>query len=105
MLRMLQEFYLQAKQDGKPCHATYILSGFIEEAVSASTSDAMQLDGEEFVISSLPVATQESSTSGTPPSKLVRTVVLANEDDVQGWPCYPSIYANLSQKQGTGSLS
>jgi len=81
---MLHEFYVQAKHDGKPCHATYILSGLIEEAVPPSTNDAMQLDGEEFVISSPPVATQESSTSSITPSKLVRTVVLANEDDVQG---------------------
>ena len=81
---MLQEFYIQAKQDGKPCHATYILGGLIEETAPTNTYDAMQLDGEEFVMSSPPVATQESSSSSNTPSKMVRTVVLANEEDVHG---------------------
>lgn len=80
---MLQEFYLQAKKDRKPCYATYILGGFIEE-VTPIANDGMQLDGEDFVMSSPPVATQESSASNNTNTKLVRTIVLANEDDVNG---------------------
>jgi hypothetical protein len=79
---MLGEFHQQAKSDGKACHATYILSGFIEEAVP--TNDAMQIDGDDYLMSSQPVPTQESSTSNVARTKMIRTVTLVDEDGVYG---------------------
>lgn len=80
---MLFEFHQQAKLDGKQCHATYILSGLIEESLTTPT-EAMQIEGDDFLMSSPPVATQESSKSNHSTSKLVRTIVLADENDVHG---------------------
>jgi hypothetical protein len=82
--RMLQEFYQQAKLDGKSCHATYILCGMIEEPIPSTSGDAMQIDEDDFPMSSPFVATQESSKSRTSTSKVVRTIVLADEDNVIG---------------------
>ena len=85
--RMLAEFYQQAKREGKSCHATYILSGLMEEPVSQSANDEMQVDtGDDFPLSSPVLATQESSRSTNPTTKLVRTVVLADEKEVHGRP-------------------
>ena len=79
---MLGEFHQQAKLDGKACHATYILSGFIEKALP--TDDSMQLD-DEFLMSSPPVPTQQSSTSAGS-TMMIRTIILADEDDIHGTP-------------------
>jgi len=81
---MLYEFHQQAKFDGKQCHAMYILGGLIEESLPSNTSDAMQIEGDDFLMSSPPVATQESYKSNGQTSKLIRTITLADEDDVQG---------------------
>ena len=78
---MLFEFHQQAKLDGKQCHATYILSGLIEESL---TTPAEAMQGDDFLMSSPPVATQESSKSNNSTSKLVRTITLADENDVHG---------------------
>lgn len=78
---MLHEFYEQAKLDGKSCHATYILSGFVEEP--SPVDNAMQIDTDDFPMSSPPVATQES-TKSSERSKIVRTVLLAEENDLNG---------------------
>ena len=80
---MLHEFHGQAKLDGKSCHATYILSGLVEQ-LPLPQDDAMQIEGDDFMMSSPPVPTQESSKSNETGSKLVRTVVLADEKEVQG---------------------
>ena len=81
---MLHEFHRQSKLESKSCHATYILSGLIEEATSPVRNDAMHIEGDEFLMSSPPVATQESSRSNDAGSRMVRTVLLANEKDVHG---------------------
>jgi hypothetical protein len=92
---MLGEFHQQAKSDGKACHATYILSGFIEEVVP--TNDAMQIDGDDYLMSSQPVPTQESSTSNVARTKMIRTIALADEDGVHG--ATKSISANPRLKE------
>jgi hypothetical protein len=81
---MLAEFHQNAKLEGKPCHATYIVSGLIEESISPPLNDAMHTEGDDFLMSSPPPATQESSTSNNATTKLVRTVILADENDVHG---------------------
>lgn len=80
---MLHEFHGQAKLDGKPCHATYILSGLVEQ-LALPQDDVMQIEGDDFMMSSPPVPTQESSKSSEAGSKLVRTVILADETEIQG---------------------
>ena len=82
---MLKEFYQQAKLDGKSCYATYILSGLIEESIPATGSEAMQMEMDDFPMSSPAMATQESSKSNGASTRLVRTIVLANENEVYGW--------------------
>jgi hypothetical protein len=82
---MLADFHRQAKLDGKACHATYILSGFIEETIPP-VNEEMQLDGDDFMMSSPPPPTQESSKSNTSRTKMIRTIALADEDDVHGIP-------------------
>jgi hypothetical protein len=84
---MLQEFYQQAKLDGKSCYATYILSGLIEESIRATGNEAMQMETDDFPMSSPVMATQESSKSNGASTRLVRTIVLANENEVYGWLC------------------
>lgn len=79
---MLSEFYEQAKLDGKPCHATYILSGLVEDQSPADT--AMQVDTDDFPMSSPPVATQESSKSNEGSSKIVRIILLVDENGLNG---------------------
>jgi hypothetical protein len=81
---MLSEFHQQAKLDGKSCHATYILSGLIEESMPPPSTDAMQIEGDDFLMSSPPVATQESSKSKGTATKMIRTIILADENDVHG---------------------
>ena len=80
-MRMLYDFYEQAKLDGKSCHATYILSGFVEE--QSPLDNAMQIDTDDFPMSSPPIATQES-TKSSEGSKIVRTILLADESDLIG---------------------
>jgi len=80
---MLVEFHQQAKADGKSCHATYILSGLLEQAHPPDSSDAMHIDQDDFLMSS-PVATQESSKSANTLTKAIRTITLADETDVHG---------------------
>ena len=82
---MLADFHQQAKLDGKACHATYILSGFIEETIQP-INEEMQLDGDDFLMSSPLPPTQESSKSNTSRTKMIRTIALADEDDVHGIP-------------------
>jgi hypothetical protein len=83
--RILAEFYHQAKADKKPCHATYILSGLVEEAIPPPPNDEMQVDtADDFPISSPVIATQGSSQAVEPATKLVRTIVLADEKEVHG---------------------
>jgi hypothetical protein len=77
---MLHEFYEQAKADGKTCHATYILSGLVEQ-VPPDSGDAMQID--DYPMSS-PLATQESSKSISSLTKSIRSITLADEETVQG---------------------
>lgn len=84
---MLQEFYQQAKLDGKSCYATYILSGLIEESIPATENEAMQMQTDDFPMSSPIMATQESSRSNGSSTRLIRTITLANENEVYGWPC------------------
>jgi len=82
---MLAEFYQQAKSDGRSCHATYILSGLIEESLPQPSSDEMQVDtADDFPVSSPVMATQESSRSAEPKTTLIRTVILADEKEVHG---------------------
>lgn len=81
---MLAEFYQQAKQEGKACHATYILSGLVEEAIPQLSSDAMQLDTTDDFLMSSPAATQGSSRAIEPTTRLVRTILLADEKEVYG---------------------
>jgi len=78
---MLYEFYEQAKLDGQSCHATYILSGLVEEESPAD--NAMQIDTDDFPMSSPPVATQESTKSNEG-RRIVRTILLADEGDLNG---------------------
>lgn len=66
------------------CHATYVLCGIVEEQTPSASNDAMQIDEDDFPMSSAPVGTQESSKSKTSSGKMVRTIVLADEDDVLG---------------------
>lgn len=80
--RMLQEFYQQAKLDGKSCYATYILSGLVEESIPATENEAMQMETDDFPMSSPVMATQESSKSNGTSTRLLRTIVLANENEV-----------------------
>jgi len=81
---MLSEFHQQAKSDRKSCHATYILSGLIEESMPPPLTDEMQIEGDDFLMSSPPVATQESSKSNNTTTKMIRTITLADENDVDG---------------------
>jgi len=81
---MLHEFHEQSKLDGKPCHATYVLSGLIEESPLPIENDAMQIDEDDFMMSSPPVPTQQSSKSSDTGKKMIRTVLLVDEDAVQG---------------------
>jgi len=81
---MLSEFHQHAKLAGKPCHAMYIISGLIEESISSPPNDAMQIEGDNFLMSSPLPATQESSRSNNAATKVVRTVVIAGERDVLG---------------------
>jgi len=78
---MLNEFYEQEKLEGRSCHATYVLSGLIEEQKPAD--DAMQIDTDDFPMSSPPVATQESSKSSGE-SKMVKTILLVDENELDG---------------------
>ena len=80
-VRMLNEFYEQEKLEGRSCHATYVLSGLIEEQKPAD--DAMQIDTDDFPMSSPPVATQESSKSSGE-SKMVKTILLVDENELDG---------------------
>ena len=80
---MLHEFHQQAKLDGKPCAATYILSGLVEESVPATASEAMQIE-DDFPMSSPAMATQESSKSSGTNSRMIRVIALANESEVYG---------------------
>jgi len=80
---MLHEFYQQAKVDGKSCHATYILGGLLEQASPPDSIDAMHIDRDDFLMSS-PVATQESSKTANAIIKTIRTITLADENNVQG---------------------
>jgi len=85
---MLAEFYQQAKADKKPCHATFILSGLVEASIPPPPNDEMQVDTtDDFPMSSPVMATQESSRSSQPKTKLVRTVILADEKEVYGLVC------------------
>ena len=79
--RILYEFYEKAKLEGQSCHATYILGGLVEEGPPAE--NAMQIDTDDFPMSSPPVATQES-TKSRGGSKMVRTVLLADENELDG---------------------
>jgi hypothetical protein len=81
---MLYEFHQQSKLDGKSCHATYILSGFVEELIPPLPNDVMQIDGDDFLMSSPLVATQESSNSNGAARKMIRTITLTDENDVHG---------------------
>jgi len=85
---MLQEFHERAKNDGKACHATYILSGFVEESIPGvhptTGSESMQIDTEDFPMSSAPATTQESSLSNGAATRLVRSIIHVDEKDVQG---------------------
>jgi hypothetical protein len=81
---LLGDFHQQAKSNGKACHATYILSGFIEESIPANPDEPMQLDGDDYPMSSPPPQTQESSKSNGAKTKMIRTITLADEDDVHG---------------------
>lgn len=104
--RLLYEFHQQAKVDGKPCHATYILCGTIEEPAHPPEplSDAMQIEGEDFLISSPPVATQESSKLSGAITKMVFTVTLADENHVNG--NLPSLQSNrIEAKQRFSELT
>jgi hypothetical protein len=78
---MLNEFYEQEKLEGRSCHATYVLSGLVEEEKPAD--DAMQIDTDDFPMSSPPVATQES-TKSSGESKMVKTIVLVDESELDG---------------------
>ena len=78
---MLNEFYEQEKLEGRSCHATYVLSGLIEEPKLAD--DAMQIDTDDFPMSSPPVATQESTKSNEQ-SKTVKTILLVDENELDG---------------------
>jgi len=78
---MLNEFYEQEKLDGRSCHATYILSGLVEELKPAD--NAMQIDTDDFPMSSPPIATQESAKSSGE-SKMVRTILLVDENELGG---------------------
>jgi hypothetical protein len=81
---MLHEFHQHAKADEKPCHATYILSGFIEERANTNP-DEMQIDADDFPMSSSPpIVTQGSSRSDEPLTTTTRTVTLADENNVRG---------------------
>jgi hypothetical protein len=80
---MLHEFHQQAKLDGKPCSATYILSGLVEESVPGTASEAMQIE-DDFPMSSPAMATQESSKSSGANSRMIRVIALANESEVYG---------------------
>jgi hypothetical protein len=80
---MLHEFHQQAKLDGKPCAATYILSGLVEESVPATASEAMQIE-DDFPMSSPAMATQESSKSNGTNTGMIRVIALANESEVYG---------------------
>jgi hypothetical protein len=82
---MLSEFHQQSKIDGRPCHATYILSGLAESSPPQASNDAMQIDGESTFLTSSPfVATQESGVSNGTTSKAIRTIILADENNVNG---------------------
>src|SRR5256885_11916446 len=81
---MLTEFHQQAKLEGKPCHATYVLSGLVDESSIPRTS-LMDTDGDSFMSS--PVATQRSSRSDGALVKRTRTILLADEDNVYGKIC------------------
>ena len=78
---MLSEFYEQEKLEGRSCHATYVLSGLIEEQKPAD--DAMQIDTDDFPMSSPPIATQES-TKSSGESKMVKTILLVDENELDG---------------------
>ena len=80
-VRMLNEFYEQEKLEGRSCHATYVLCGLIEEPKPAD--DAMQIDTDDFPMSSPPVATQES-TKSSGESKMVKTILLVDENELDG---------------------
>jgi hypothetical protein len=83
---MLQEFHERAKDDGRPCHATYILSGYIEESILPvpGSSEAMQIDTDDFPMSSAPMTTQDSSQSNGSAIKPILSITLADEKDVKG---------------------
>ena len=86
-MRILNEFYEQEKLEGRSCHATYILSGLVEEQNPAD--NAMQIDTDDFPMSSPPVATQES-TKSSGGSKMVPTILLVDESELDGKPTNPN---------------
>jgi hypothetical protein len=81
---MLHEFHQQAKLDGKPCAATYILSGLVEESIPATMNEDMQIEIDDFPMSSPVMATQESSKSNGTNTRMIRVIALANESEVYG---------------------
>lgn len=79
---MLTEFYQQAKTEGKGCHATYVLGGLLEETSGPGTSGSdVKMEGD-YMMSSPPVPTQGSTRSNGSVGKRVRTIILADENDV-----------------------
>jgi DNA polymerase subunit Cdc27 len=95
---MLLEFYQQSRNDGKSCHATYILSGLVERIQPQSSNDAMQIDDEIDFLSSSPfIPTQESGLSNGTSSKTIRAIILADENNVTGK--FPSNAIDLDIKK------
>ena len=91
VFRMLVEFYQHAKGEGEACHATYVLGGLLDEGsmgVTGGTTTAMRADDGDFLMSSPPVATQGSTRSNGSVSKRVRTILLADENDVHSKFCW-----------------
>lgn len=86
--RMLTEFYQQAKSEGKACHAMYVLGGLIDEVGVPGTSSLRTTGDGEFMMSSPPMGTQGSTRSNGSIGKRVRTIILADENDVHGKVCY-----------------
>jgi hypothetical protein len=77
-VRMLQEFYERGKLDGKPCRATYVLSGLIEEKNSAGKVGPVDR-GDLPTSDSSPVP--KESIAG---EEHVKTILLVDEDDLDG---------------------
>jgi hypothetical protein len=83
---MLSEFYFQAKDEGRPCHATYILSG---TCLPEDTSTSLKMD--TFDPMDIPLASQESTKSNKSNSStngMFRKLLLVDENDLEGLPYY-----------------